>query len=128
MATFTRQVTQHSIHTLSNGNCIVHIRESSEGIAQRVEAILSKFKNQYKFLSLDLDESEGIASLSAILEPVTERAEKVFIFRADAALFFDRVQTALRKFHIEDVSKTVLSSSQGFISAAYVYVPEEKTA
>lgn len=124
MATFTRAVLQHSIHTLANGNCIVHIRESSEGLAERVAAILSKFKNQYRFLALDLDESEGVASLSAILQPVDENGEKVFIFRCDAALFFDRIQNTLRKYKIDDVSKTVLSSSQGFISAAYIYVPE----
>lgn len=124
MATFTRAVLQHSIHSLANGNVIVHIRESSEGLAQRVESVLSKFKNEYRFASMDLDESEGIASFSAILQPVEERGEKVFIFRADAALFFDRIQNALRKFKIENVSKAVLSSSQGFISAAYTYVPE----
>ena len=69
-----------------------------------------------------------MASLSAILTPVDDRGEKVFIFRADAALFFERIQSALRKFKIDDISKTVLSSSQGFINAAYVYVPEEPKA
>lgn len=124
MATFVRAVVQHSIYSLSNGNVIVHIRESSESLAQRVDAVLSKFKNHYRFMALDLDESEGIASLSAILQPIDERSEKVFIFRADAALFFDRIQHTLRKFKIDNVSKAVLSCSQGHITAAYVYVPE----
>lgn len=124
MATFTRSVVQHTIHSLSNGNVIVHVRESSEGLAERVAYILAKFKNEYRFLSLDLDESEGVAAFSAILQPVDERGEKVFIFRSDAALFFDRIQHTLRKFKIDDVSKTVLSSSQGHILSAYVYVPE----
>ena len=123
-------VLQHSVVMLGNGNAIVHVSEKAENISQKTHDVLSKFKTPYKVRWMDLSETEGISTLSLVLEPAEGLGEKVFIYRADRALFFSKIEPALRRFgvHENDVSKCAMAESMGYITAAYSYEPSPEKA
>jgi hypothetical protein len=116
-------VLQHSIVMLDNGNAVVHISDASENLSVKTEKVLSEFKNAYKVRWLDVSESDGIATLSLVLEPSEGLGEKVFIYRADRALFFQNIGPRLKKFGIADgdISKCSMAESMGHITAVYSY-------
>lgn len=119
---------QHSIITLENGNAIVHVSDKAENIALRVNEVLAKFKIPYRVRCMDLSESEGLTTLSLVLTPAEDLGEGIFVYRADRALFFTRIDTMLGKFGIleNDVSKVAMAESMGYITAAYSYDLKEK--
>ena len=126
--TFDRSVIQHSLIELGNGNMIVKVRDNAENLAAKLEEVLKKIKDPYLVRDVSLTESDGLACISLILEPSLSVgvSNKLFVFRADAALFFQRVEGALKKFKIDDVDKMALSSSMGFMTAVYVYTPHNE--
>lgn len=114
---------QHSIVTLENGNAVVHISDRAENISQKISEVLGKFKIPFRVRYMDLSESEGITTLSLVLAPTDDEGEKIFVYRADRALFFARIPDVLRKFGIleNDVSKVSMAESMGYITASYSY-------
>ena len=114
---------QHSVVMLDNGNAVIHVSEKSENLFPKAEEVLRSFKTPFKVRWMDLSESDGIATLSLVLEPSDAPGEWVFIYRADRALFFQRIPDIMKKMHISenDVSKCSMAESMGYVTAAYSY-------
>jgi hypothetical protein len=122
-------VIQHSVVMLENGNAVVHVSDKAENLFKKVDDTLKTFKNSFKVRWMDLSEGDGISTLSLVLEPADGLGEKIFIYRADRALFFQNIGPHLKKFGIvdSDISKMCMAESMGYITAAYSYekVPVE---